>query len=102
MIDMVIGINILVNDCRNCVPLGPKGDNGAQGAKGDKGQAASSGVKYVRWERPHVLMVPRLSIKVQKDDDFILHLIHVSNKRKIKETRKQKRMDDNISSFSLF
>ena len=39
MIDTVIGINIFVNDCRNCVPLGPKGDKGAQGVKGDKGQA---------------------------------------------------------------
>ena len=26
MIDTVIGINIFVNDCRNCVPLGPKGE----------------------------------------------------------------------------
>ena len=49
MIDTVIGINITVDYCRNCVPLGPKGDKGAQGVKGDKGQAASSGVKYVRW-----------------------------------------------------
>ena len=47
--DIVIGISIIVNDCRNCVTLGPKGDKGAQGVKGDKGQAASSGVKYVRW-----------------------------------------------------
>ena len=52
-------------------------------------------------ERPHALMVLRLSIKVQKGDDFVLHLIHVCNTSKIKVTRKHKQIDDNISSFSL-
>ena len=48
-------------------------------------------------ERPHA----RMSIKVQKGDDFVLNLIHVCNKSKIKVTRKHKQIDDNISSFSL-